>query len=174
MQHKFLLLYAWLIRTLLFFLPDIPFIMRLRGRLYGFGMKRCGNNFQIAHSSIINGLDLCSIGRNVYIANTCNLILNGELTIGNEVIFGPGVLVSSGNHQFDGKSFRFSESRKEKVVIGDGCWIGGNSTILGGANIPERSVVAAGSVVTKKSCQTIEGVYAGVPAKFIKQIKQIQ
>lgn len=168
MKHKLLLLYAWLVRTLLFFFPDIPLIMRVRGWLYGLGMKECGKNFQITHSTIINGLDLCSIGKNVYIANGCNLVLNGELKIGDEVIFGPGVLVSTGNHIYDGKSYRFGNSRKDGVYIGFGSWVGGNCTILGGAKIPNHSVIGAGSVVTNKSCSEIEGLYCGVPAKLIK------
>ena len=169
MKHKLLLLYTWFIRSLLFFLPDIPVFMRFRGFLYGLAMKHCGNNFQVAHSVIINGVDLCVIGKDVYIANGCNIVLNGTLTIGNEVIFGPGVLLSSGDHQFDGKSFRFSESKRQNVAIGDGCWIGGNSSILGDAHIPASSVIAAGSVVTKKSCSEESGIYGGVPAKFVKR-----
>ena len=170
MKHKLSLFYAWLVRTLLFFLPDFPLFMRFRGWLYSLGMKQCGKNFQIAHSAIINGVDLCRFGNNIYIANACNIILNGELIIADDVIFGPGVLVSTGNHQFDGNSYRFSESTKENVTIGDGCWIGGNSTILCGAIVPEKSVVGAGAVVTKKSCNGTTGLYAGSPAKLIKEI----
>lgn len=169
MKHKLVLLYAWFVRTLLFFLPDMPLFMRFRGFLYGLDMKKCGKNFQIAHSAIINGLDLCSIGKDVYIANGCIIILNGILTIGDEVILGPGILVSSGNHQFDGKSFRHSESQKQDVVIGEGSWIGGNSSILGDSIIPERTIIAAGSVVTKNCCKEGSGIYGGIPAKYIKQ-----
>ena len=117
MKHKLILLYAWLVRTLLFFLPDIPLFMRFRGWLYGLAMKECGRNFQVAHSVILNGLDLLCVGKDVYIANSCNVILNGELKIGYEVIFGPGVLVSTGNHQYDGNSYRFSASTKEDKPI---------------------------------------------------------
>ena len=169
MKHKGLLLYAWFIRTMFFFWPDIPFIMRLRGWLYSLGMKQCGHNFQIAHSAIINGLDLCYFGCNVYIANGCHLILNGELAIGDEVIFGPNVLVSTGNHQFDGNSFRFLESKKQSIKIGDGCWIGGNSCILGGAIVPTKSIVAAGSVFTKKN-HNESGIFGGIPAKYICRV----
>jgi len=169
MKHKLVLLYAWLVRTLLFFLPDMPLLMRFRGFLYGLAMKKCGRNFQVAHSTIINGIDLCSIGKDVYIANGCSLILNGILTIGDEVIFGPGVLLSSGNHQFDGNSFRHSESKIQDVEIGEGSWIGGNSSILGNASIPEKTVIAAGSVVTKNCCKEGSGIYGGIPAKFIKK-----
>lgn len=170
MKHKLILLYAWFVRTLLFFLPDSPLFMRFRGWLYGLGMKKCGRNFQISHSAIINGLDLCQFGKNVYIANGCNIVTNGYLHIGDDVIFGPGVLVSTGNHQFDGNSYRFSTSTKEDVFIGPGCWIGGNSTVLCGSIVPGRSVVGAGAVVTKKSCNGIPGLYAGSPAKLIKKI----
>lgn len=170
MKHKLLLLYAWLVRTMFFFFPDIPLFMRLRGWFYGLGMKQCGRNFQIAHSAIINGIEMCRVGENVYIANNCNLILNGNFEIGNEVMFGPGVLVSTGNHQFDGKSFRNTKSKRQDVSIGNGCWIGGNSTILGNAKIPHKSLIAAGSVVTHKSCSDISGIYGGVPARFIKGI----
>lgn len=170
MKHKMLLIYTWLVRTLLFFWPDIPFIMRFRGFLYGMAMKRCGRNFQVAHSAIINGLDLCCVGNDVYIANGCNFVLNGLLTIGDEVIFGPGVLLSTGDHTFDGGSFRHSPSKQQDVSIGNGCWIGGQSCILGNANVPEHSVIAAGSVVTRKSCDGRQGIYAGNPAKYVKPI----
>lgn len=171
MKHKFLLIYAWFIRTILYFWPDIPVFMRFRGFLYGLAMKHCGKNFQIAHSAIINGLDLCVIGKNVYIANFCNLILNGKCTICDNVIFGPGVLLSTGNHSFDGSSFRFAPSKKQDVTIGAGSWIGGNSSILGGAIIPDKSVIAAGSVVTKKSCDGEPGIYGGSPARYIKPLE---
>lgn len=170
MKHKLLLIYAWFIHCILFFFPDIPVFMRFRGWLYGLAMDKCGRNLQVAHSVIINGLDLCSMEDNVYIANACNIICNGKLIIGKDVIFGPGVLVSTGNHQFDGNSFRNKESEKSDVHIGAGSWIGGNACVLGGANVPEKSVVAAGSVVLKNSCDGASGVYAGNPAKFIKSI----
>ena len=170
MRHKLILLYAWFVRTILFFLPDMPLLMRFRGFLYGLAMRKCGSNFQVAHSVIINGVELCSVGKDVYLANNCNLVLNGTLTIGDEVIFGPGVLVSTGDHQFDGKSFRHLASKRQDVTIGSGSWIGGNSTILGDASIPERTIIAAGSVVTKNSCTGESGIYGGVPAKYIKQV----
>lgn len=55
------------------------------------------------------------------------------------------------------------------VVIGNGVWIGANVTILGGVNIGDGAVVAAGAVVTKDvPAKTLVG---GVPAKIIKQLQ---
>ena len=170
MRHKFILVYAWLVRTMLYFYPDMPAVMRFRGWLYGKAMAECGRNFQVTHSAIINGLDLCKVGRDVYIANGCHLICNGTLTIGDAVIFGPGVVVSTGNHQTNGSDYRYSPSTKEDVTIGSGCWIGGNVSIVGGAKVPDKSVVAAGATITRKSCNGITGVYAGVPAKLVKSL----
>ena len=50
MKHRLLLLYSWLVKTVLFFFPDVPLIMRFRGFLYGLGMPSCGSNFQVAHN----------------------------------------------------------------------------------------------------------------------------
>lgn len=94
MKHKLSLIYAWSVRTLFFFLPDFPLFMRFRGWLYGVGMEKCGRNFQVAHSAVLNSLDRIKVGDNVYIANFCSLIPNGLIEIGSNTLFGPGVVVS--------------------------------------------------------------------------------
>ena len=85
MKHKLLLLYAWFIQSLLFFMPDYPLLMRFRGFLYGLGMKSCGRNFQVAHSAIINTLEGLSVGDNVYVANY-SVILSKGVDIGDNVL----------------------------------------------------------------------------------------
>ncbi|MBC5643679.1 acyltransferase [Parabacteroides sp. BX2] len=169
MKHKSLLLYSWFVRTLLYFLPDIPFIMRFRGWLYSLGMASCGKNFQVTHSAILNGLDNMFVGKDVYIANFGNFICNDPIYIGDGVLFGPSVVMSSGNHVFDGIDFR-SKVHREKISIGDGCWIAAHVTIISGSVIPSKSLIAAGALVTKKSCCGEScGVFGGVPAKFIRK-----
>lgn len=61
-------------------------------------------------------------------------------------------------------------SLAEDLVIEDDVWIGANAIILPGVRIGRHSVIAAGSVVT----QSVEpfSVYAGVPARKIKDISQ--
>ncbi|MEW5846122.1 MAG: acyltransferase [Bacteroidota bacterium] len=170
MKHKLLLIYSWIIRTILFFLPDIPFFMRIRGSLYGLGMKQCGKNFQVAHSSILNSLECFMIGDNVYIANFCNLLGNGTIVIENNVIIGPGVIISAGNHVYENGSFRFSKSIPLDVTIMHGSWIAANCTIVGECIFPSESILAANSVFISIKEFKNKSLYAGVPAKLVKEL----
>jgi maltose O-acetyltransferase len=52
------------------------------------------------------------------------------------------------------------------IEIGDGVWIGANTVILPGISIGSNVAIGAGSVVTKDI--PANTVYAGVPARFIK------
>ena len=53
-----------------------------------------------------------------------------------------------------------------RIVIGNHCFIGDSSIILYGVSIPDNTIVAAGSVVTK-SIPPGGVIVAGVPAKVI-------
>ena len=53
------------------------------------------------------------------------------------------------------------------IEIKDNVWIGANVTILDGVTVASGCVLAAGSVVTKST--EPNGVYAGVPARRIKE-----
>ncbi|WP_270804869.1 acyltransferase [Aeromonas sp. QDB66] len=60
-------------------------------------------------------------------------------------------------------------SYRKEIVIGDRCFIGVGSIILPGVSICDRTIIAAGAVVTK-SIQDA-GVYGGNPAKKIGDIE---
>lgn len=86
-----------------------------------------------------------------------------NIEIGSHVAIGPEVHFFSAGH--DHTKLDLPDTYG-KIVVGDYCWIGGNSIILQGVTIGEGSIVAAGSVVTKD----VEPytIAAGVPAKKIK------
>jgi acetyltransferase-like isoleucine patch superfamily enzyme len=54
------------------------------------------------------------------------------------------------------------------VYIGDYCFLGSNLTILSGANIKDKVIIAAGSVVPKDEYPS-GFIYGGIPAKPIKE-----
>jgi maltose O-acetyltransferase len=172
MKHNFLLIYTWLIRSCLFFFPDIPFIMRFRGWLYSFGMKRCGKNFQVAHSVIINSLEGLSTGDNVYFAMNSIFYTYHNVDIGDNVMFGPACLLTSGNHSFSDDSYRYGPSIYDNIRIENGCWIAAHCVVLSGAFLPARSILAAGTVLTRNLAhRETDAIYAGHPAILIKKRK---
>ncbi|WP_158960373.1 acyltransferase [Myroides fluvii] len=165
-MHKVSIIYSWFVRSVLFFFPNIPVIMRFRGFLYSLMMKECGRNFQVAADVYFSTLTGIRIGDNVYIAPR-NTIIALNLEIQNDVIIGPNCVISGGNHQYDGHSFRFAKSKIDSVVIEQGAWVSGNCTIVAGSILPKGSILAGGAVLTKKF-DVPNSIYAGVPAKFIK------
>ena len=75
--------------------------------------------------------------------------------IGDNVMFGPNVMIATGNHRFDVVGVYMAdvkEKRKEDdedVLIENDVWIGMGSIILKGVHIGEGSIVGAGTIVTK-------------------------
>lgn len=173
MRHKLLLLYSWFVRTLLIWLPDIPFIMRFRGWLYGLGMKSCGKNFQVAHSVDFKCLDQMVVGDNCLLGNGVIFLGSGKIIIEDEVLVGPHCVLASGNHAFLNGSYRYAHGKCSSIFLKFGCWIGANCTILPGAILPKGSVLAAnsclGSIKNQEDFPDYS-LYAGNPARFIKSV----
>lgn len=64
-----------------------------------------------------------------------------------------------------------SQQRSKAVIVGRYCFVGTASILLPGAVVPDFSVVAAGSVVTG-ALDRSRALYAGVPAKFAKDLSE--
>lgn len=168
MKVKISILYSWLVRTITYFLPNIPIFMRFRGWLYSLMMKECGENFQITSSAIINTLSELKIGKNVYIASN-TVIVGLYFQIEDNVLIGPNCVISGRNHSFFEDSFRYGPPLDSLVIIGRGSWVSGNCTITAGSILPPRSILAAGAVLNKAFDEE-QSLYGGVPAKFLKKI----
>lgn len=54
----------------------------------------------------------------------------------------------------------------DPVVVGDRSFVGARCVVLGGASLPSRSVLGAGSVLTKMKSDQRSGVWAGAPATY--------
>ena len=81
------------------------------------------------------------------------------------------VMITTVNHNFGNKRIpiRKMTSQLQEVVIKNDVWIGGHCSIFPGTIIPTGSVVAAGAVFTKSSGKDEYSIFAGVPAKKIKE-----
>ncbi len=69
-------------------------------------------------------------------------------------------------HSIDLKT---SRQRCKPVIIGAYCFVGTGSIIMGGARLPDYSILGAGSLLNMEYEDT-HGLFGGVPAKRIKDI----
>ena len=107
-----------------------------------------------------------TIGMNSRVFKRGNYIQGGgKLVLGKYVGFATNIGVITANHNI----YNQSEHIKGVVEIGDYSWIGMNSVILPNVKLGPRTIVGAGSVVTKSFP---EGycVIGGNPAKKIKDL----
>jgi acetyltransferase-like isoleucine patch superfamily enzyme len=88
------------------------------------------------------------------------------VTIGDDCFIGHGVMFINDLFASGGPAGG-DQSKWKSTVIGNKVSIGSNATILP-VNICDNTVIGAGSVVTKDI--TKPGVYAGNPAKLIRNI----
>ncbi|HWV28728.1 MAG TPA: DapH/DapD/GlmU-related protein [Dyadobacter sp.] len=105
-----------------------------------------------------------TLGKNVFINHACSFLDIGGIIIGDDVLIGPRVNITSENHPLD------PSDRKtlipKSVHIKRNAWIGAGATILPGVTVGENAVVAAGAVVSRDVPPNT--VVAGIPAKVIK------
>lgn len=110
------------------------------------------------------------IGERFYANFGLTLIDDSEVIIGDEVMIGPHVTISTAGHPIhpDVRSTDYQFSAPVKLE--DRAWIGANVTILPGVTIGYGSVVAAGAVVTGNvPPMTVVG---GIPARVIRSITE--
>ena len=69
--------------------------------------------------------------------------------------------------RFESEFLPYGATDIQKVKIGKDVWIGANAIVLKGITIGNGAILGAGSVVTK-DIPPYE-IWAGVPAKFIKE-----
>ncbi len=129
-----------------------------------------GRNTMIRPSSYYGGPvgEGLIMGDRSSLASDCYIGCSGMVTIGNDVMLGPGVRVFAENHEFSGalEPIKSQGVRRAACVIEDDCWIGAGSTITAGVRIGHGTVIGAGSVVTKDIPPKV--VAAGSPAEVIR------
>lgn len=114
-----------------------------------------------------------TIGNNVGMSSTV-LWAHKSITIGNHVkIGGNCILIDTDSHNKDYMIRRGQYTDwgvAEPIVIEDDAFIGMNCLILKGVTIGARSIIAAGSVVTKSI--PADCMAGGNPARVIRSLKE--
>jgi acetyltransferase-like isoleucine patch superfamily enzyme len=71
-----------------------------------------------------------------------------RVTIGDYFHSGPGCLMITSNHNYEGATIPYDDTTIDKpIIIQDFVWLGTRVIVLGGACIGEGAILQAGSVV---------------------------
>lgn len=89
------------------------------------------------------------IGDNFYANFNLAVVDDGEVRIGDNVMFGPNITLSTTGHPIYEEYRRGGTQFSIPIVIGNDVWLGANIVILPGVTIGNNVVIGAGSVVTK-------------------------
>ncbi|MAS93988.1 MAG: maltose acetyltransferase [Verrucomicrobiales bacterium] len=108
------------------------------------------------------------LGEKVYFNANCVVLDVLPVTIGDRVLIGPAVQIYTALHPEDAKTRASGLENGKPVSIGDDVWIGGGAIICPGVTIGERSIVGAGSVVTRDVSPDV--IVAGNPARVIRGV----
>ena len=109
------------------------------------------------------------IGNNFCGGTDLKILCCGNVEIGNNVTCAGGTFITSENHGLNPLTLSFNDNELEASVvkIEDGVWIGEKTIILPKVTVGKKSVIGAGSVVTKDIPPYCIAV--GNPAKVIKK-----
>jgi acetyltransferase-like isoleucine patch superfamily enzyme len=89
-----------------------------------------------------------SFGERVFINQGCYFLDFGGITVGDRVLVGPRVTLTTAGHPVDPDE-RYDFITHAPIVIEDDVWIGAAATITPGVTVGRGSVVGAGAVVAK-------------------------
>ena len=146
------------IRSLKFFLGHIflktlplfsfPYLNNMIFRFMGYNLDK---SVKIYSSAQILGNIIVKIGKDTFIGHE-TIIMGGNSTIiiGKNCDISSRVNIISGTHKIDMHGQRSAgDGIGKDIVISDGVWIGFGASVLPGITIGEKSIIGAGSVVTK-------------------------
>ena len=112
------------------------------------------------------------IGRGVYFPDdlvvTMGYLNRGHLMLGDRVSIGPGCILVVTSHANNSEVKSIIKAKKRRITIGNDVWLGAGVIILPEVTIGEKSIIGAGSIVTKDIPPY--SVVVGNPAKVIKKV----
>jgi maltose O-acetyltransferase len=109
-----------------------------------------------------------TLGDRVFFNFNCVVLDVAPVRIGSGVLIGPAVQIYTATHPLSAAERRAGLEYGKAVEMGDEVWIGGGAIICPCVRIGARSVIGAGSVVTR---DVPEGVFAaGNPCRVVREI----
>jgi maltose O-acetyltransferase len=108
------------------------------------------------------------LGEKVFFNFNCVVLDVMPVRVGSNVLFGPSVQIYTATHPIDAAERRLWLEAARPITIGSDVWIGGGAIICPGVTIGDRTVIGAGSVVTKDIPSDV--VAAGNPCRILRSL----
>ena len=108
------------------------------------------------------------LGSGVYANFNLTLVDDGHIYVGDKVMFGPNVTVTTASHPVDPTLRSRGLQFNKDVYIGENAWIGAGVIIMPGIRIGRDAVVGAGSIVTRDVPERTIAV--GNPCRVLREV----
>lgn len=149
-----------------------------KASFYGIDRIELGSNIRIDDFCVLSaGINGIAIGNHVHIAVYSSLIGAGRMTLSDFCNISSRVAIYSSNDDYSGGAMtnptvpgQYTGVTHADVFLGKHVIVGSGSVILPGVVLEEGVAVGALSLVHKR-CEAF-GIYAGNPAKLIKNRKR--
>lgn len=110
------------------------------------------------------------LGTKVFFNFNCVVLDCAQVSIGSHVLFGPSVQIYTATHPIRAAERRQWLESAKPITIGSDVWVGGGAILCPGVTIGDRSVVGAGSVVTRAIPADVFA--AGNPCRVIRPLNE--
>jgi acetyltransferase-like isoleucine patch superfamily enzyme/GT2 family glycosyltransferase len=155
-----------------FRMESLPYLQG-KGRIrIGTGVRLSGKS-TISFSSRAEARPELVIGDGSFVGHQCAFHVARSVRIGNHCLLAGSVRIfDMDGHPTDAQERRSGAPTPaegiRRVILGDDVWVGGGAIILKGVTIGDRSIVAAGSVVTR--AVPPDTIVAGNPARVVRTL----
>jgi acetyltransferase-like isoleucine patch superfamily enzyme/multidrug transporter EmrE-like cation transporter len=148
-------------------LPGIPG-MAVRTAAYKLLFGRLGGFAWVQPRVVFVHTNRLTVGTHFGVNSNTYINAIGGIRIGNHVLVGTNVTISSGRHPIEGAEPPVFARPSEPfpIVIEDDVWIGAGAVIMPGVTLARGTVVGANSVVTRST--EPYSVVAGAPARTLR------
>lgn len=108
------------------------------------------------------------VGEKVFFNFNCVVLDVTYVRIGSRTLFGPNVQIYTATHPTDHVTRASGVESAKPITIGEDVWVGGSAVICPGVTIGDRTIIGAGSVVTRDIPPDVFA--AGNPCRVIRSL----
>lgn len=130
---------------------------------------RMGAGASISPDAVFANAERIVIGHRVRIGSRCHLWAGpgtGRIVIGDDVLFGPEVMLTAATYQYNqGSPVTDQPMTEGDIWIGNDVWLATRCIVLPGSTIGDGAVIAAGATV--KGDIPPMAIVAGSPARVV-------